>query len=269
MADKDAERTGQVSQDAAEVYEKLFVPALFAPWAKRVADAAGIGPGQEVLDVACGTGVLAREAKRRVGPDGSVTGLDLNPGMLAVARRKAPEVTWEEGPAESLPFEDETFDAAACQFSLMFFEDPVEALSEMWRVLRPDGAMAVAVWDRLEHSPGYLELAGFLEDELGGDAGAGLRASFTLGDPEDLAGLFAKAGIEGAEVSTLDGEADFPSVADFVGAEVKGWTLSDDVDDDQYAELLRAAETRFERFVQPDGRVVFSLPAHLVTAGRA
>jgi ubiquinone/menaquinone biosynthesis C-methylase UbiE len=77
---------------AAAAYERNFVPALFAEWAPRLADAAGIADGDRVLDVACGTGVLAREAVRRVGTRGSVTGLDVNPGMLSVAAEVAPEI---------------------------------------------------------------------------------------------------------------------------------------------------------------------------------
>jgi ubiquinone/menaquinone biosynthesis C-methylase UbiE len=81
--------TGQLTGSAAEVYDEFFVPALFGAWPPRVVDAARIGPGMRVVDVACGTGVLALEAEARVGPAGSVVGIDLNPGMLAVARHKS------------------------------------------------------------------------------------------------------------------------------------------------------------------------------------
>jgi SAM-dependent methyltransferase len=101
----------QVSTDAAEVYESCFVPAIFGAWAGPVADAAGIRRGDKVLDVGCGTGVLAREALRRVGEEGHVVGVDLNEGMLAVAARTEPNVEWRRGDAASLPFEDARFDA--------------------------------------------------------------------------------------------------------------------------------------------------------------
>jgi len=111
----------QVSTDAAEVYEACFVPAIFGAWAGRVADAAEVMTGNTVLDVGCGTGVLAREALRRVGPEGRVTGLDLNDGMLAVAARTEPNVAWRQGDATALPFEDASFDIVASQFALMYF----------------------------------------------------------------------------------------------------------------------------------------------------
>ena len=122
----DSER-GQVTASAAEIYDSFFVPALFQEWAGRVADAARLGPGDRVLDVACGTGVVTLEAARRVAPTGAVIGLDVNEGMLAVARRKAPQLEWRHGRAEALPFETATFDAVTSQFALMFFE-PREGL---------------------------------------------------------------------------------------------------------------------------------------------
>ena len=103
---------GQVAASAAEVYEEIFVPALFAPWADRVLDAAAVGAGDRVLDVGCGTGVLARAAARRVGAAGSVVGVDRNEGMLAVAGRASEPVTWRLATAESLPVEDASVERA-------------------------------------------------------------------------------------------------------------------------------------------------------------
>src|SRR5688500_232640 len=111
--------TLQPQIDAAKAYEQLFVPALFAQWAPKVLNAARLEAGQRVLDVACGTGVLAREALRRVGSSGHVTGIDAVPGMLAVAKQLAPNIEWRQGTAESLPFADGSFDAVVSQFGLM------------------------------------------------------------------------------------------------------------------------------------------------------
>lgn len=132
----------QVSTDAAEVYESCFVPAIFGAWAGPVADAAAITTGNKVLDVGCGTGVLAREALRRVGQKGQVVGLDLNEGMLAVAARAEPKIRWRQGDAASLPFDDASFDVVVSQFALMYFPDRVASLSQMWRTLAPGGRLA-------------------------------------------------------------------------------------------------------------------------------
>jgi SAM-dependent methyltransferase len=256
---------GQVSGGAARVYEAFFVPALFRQWAPRVADAADVRPGQRVLDVACGTGVLAREAARRVGA-GSVCGLDCNPGMLAVARAEEPDIEWRRGRAEELPFADGELDAVVSQFGLMFFDDRAGALREMWRVLRPGGMLAVAVWGPLVDTPGYAAMVELLEQLFGERIAAELRAPFCLGDPDELSALLAGAGIAGAGIVTVAGTARFPSIADWVRTDVKGWTLADKIDDEQCEMLARLAEVQLARFAGEGGGVEFASPAHIASA---
>ena len=171
------------------------MPALFARWGPIVADAAGVGRGARVLDVGCGTGALTLAVAERVGPGGTAVGLDLNPGMLAVARTKPARIEWVEAPAEALPFPDRSFDAVVSQFALMFFADRVAALREMWRVLRPDGRLAVAVCDAVERSPGYAALASLLDRLFGRAVGDAFRAPFALGDAEALSELARQAGL--------------------------------------------------------------------------
>ena len=259
----DTHAQGQITGSAAEVYEAYFLPALFAEWAPRVADAARIGPGECVLDVACGTGVVAREAARRAGGDGEVVGLDRNEWMFDVARRVAPEIAWVTGLAEAVPFADGSFDAVTCQFGLMFFDDRVAALREMWRVL------AVAGWEAAERSPGYAAMIALLERLFGTREANALRAPFVLGDAGALARLAAEAGIADARIETVAGMARFPSIASWIYTDVKGWTLADMIDDEQLATLQRAAETALAQFRQPDGTVAFAAPAHILTATKS
>jgi SAM-dependent methyltransferase len=257
---------GQVNASAAEVYEEFFVPALFQEWPARVADAARIQPGQRVVDVACGTGVLARGIAVRVGPGGSVVGLDINAGMLAVARRQAPEIEWRQGPAEALPFDSDSFDAVVSQFGLMFFEDRRAAVAEMARVLRPGGRLVVAVWDALENTPGYAAVAALLQRLFGDEVADALRAPYILGDTQLLRSLFSDAGLPDIEIKTYEGTARFPSIEAWVYTDVKGWTLADLIDDAQFERLLGEAEQVLQPFVSAQGRVSFSAPAHIVTA---
>ena len=167
-----------------------------------LADAAEIGQGQRVLDVGCGTGVVARAAARRVGPEGRVVGLDINPRMLAVARRVAPEIEWRHGDAGDLPFDDGAFDVVVSQFAAMFFPDPALALREMWRVLAPRGRLAIAVCGPLADAAGYRALAEVAEHVCSPEVQALLRSPFALGDKQRLAGLVADAGIDGASIDT-------------------------------------------------------------------
>jgi SAM-dependent methyltransferase len=265
------EPTLQALIDAASAYEALFVPALFGQWATKVADAAQIGPGDRVLDVACGTGVLAREISLRAGSTGRVAGLDPGPGMLAVARQRAPAVEWREGVAESLPFPSESFDAVVSQFGLMFFTDRRKAIGEMLRVLAPGGRLAVAVWDSLDHMPAYEAEVELLQRTAGQRAADALRAPFVLGDRAALAALFSAAGAASADIATQRGTARFPSIRSMVEADLRGWlpVVGVILTEPEIERVLREAEHALGAYVATDGRVTFDLSAHLVTARRA
>ena len=260
------ESASQEEIAAATAYENLHVPALFQQWAPRVADAAGIQPGNRVLDVACGTGVLAREAVSRVGGEGSVAGVDASRGMLGVATRLAPRIDWREGTAESLPFDDGTFDVVASQFGLMFFEDRSRALREMMRVLRPGGRVAVAVWESLERSEAYPIEVDLLERIAGRRAADALRAPFVLGDKQALTSLFDDAGVGSVEITTQQGTARFPSIRTMVEADLLGWlpVMGVDLPEAQIERVLEEAEQALARYVTPQG-VEFHCPAHIVT----
>jgi len=260
----DTAATGQVSRTAAQVYDAFFVPALFAEWAAPLCDAAGLKPGGRVLDVACGTGATTRAALARVAPDGAVTGLDRNPDMLAVARATS-GIDWIEAQAEALPFGAASFDAVLCQFGLMFFEDKPRALRQMAQAVRPGGVVALSVWDRAGHSPGYAAMIGLIERLFGARVADALRAPFVLGDTAVLSGLLEDAGLDGARRTTRQGTARFPSIDDWVRIDVRGWTLSDRIDDAQFERLLAAARTELAGFADADGQVAFAAPAHIVT----
>jgi SAM-dependent methyltransferase len=256
---------GQVNRDAASVYEEFFVPALFAEWAPRVADRLEPIENGLVLDVACGTGVLGREIGRRVGPE-RVCAVDCNEGMLAVGRRLAPGIEWRLARAEDLPFEAAQFAAVGSQFGLMFFEDRARSLSEMWRVLAPGGRLAVAVWGALADTPGYNAMVELLHSLFGEEIANELRAPFCLGDSSVLRELFESAGISEPEIETVVGTARFPSIEAWIHTDVRGWTLADRINDEQYALLRRKAPSALADYALEDGRVEFASPAHIVSA---
>ncbi len=256
----------QVSSEAAEIYEKSFVPALFVQWAPRVADAASVAAGDRVLDVGCGTGVLAREAATRVAPNGRVVGLDLNEGMLGVARRLRPDIEWRRGDAVDLPFDDASFDVVASQFALMYFPDRVTSLSEMMRVLAPDGRLAVAVWGPFELATGYVILTEIAERRCGQAAADVLTAPFALGDGDALTSLFAEAGVVDVSLELVEGTCIYPSIEYFVETEVKGSPLDDLLNDDSYRALADEALVGLDAFRVDGGQVVMPMAALIATA---
>ena len=252
----------------ARAYEDLHVPALFKQWCPKVLDAAGVDSGHRVLDVACGTGVLAREAAIRVAPGGFVAGVDPGPGMLAVARELAPRIEWRDGTAESLPYHDQNFDVVASQFGLMFFTDRSQALNEMLRVLKPGGKLAVAVWDSLENSGAYPVEVALLERLAGPAAANALRAPFALGNKDALAALFEDAGAASVRVETHNGTARFPSIRTMVEADLRGWlpVMGVLLEEELIQNILEEAEIALEDYVTEEGQVVFNSPAHIATA---
>lgn len=257
----DSER-GQVSATAADVYEAFFVPALFAQWTDVVLDVADVSPGHRVLDVGCGTGVLARAARDRVGAGGHVAGVDPNEGMLAVAGGADPDIDWHSGTAEQLPFPDGIFDRTVSQFAMMFFTSPKAALAEMARVTDASGRVALAVWDRLENNVGYQRLAVVIEDLFGPDAASAIRAPFHLGDEDELAEL-AATGLTDQVITRHRGTAHFESLRAWLHTEIRGWTLADLIDDDGFATLVGAAHEHLADLAK-DGPVTFDVSALVV-----
>jgi ubiquinone/menaquinone biosynthesis C-methylase UbiE len=218
----------QVAGTAAQIYQERLVPAVFGPWAPQVAQLANIRPGDRVLDVACGTGVVARLAAQQAGPTGRVVGLDPNPVMLEVAASipaSGAPVTWEQGRAEELPYPDGSFDVVCCQLGLQFFTDRPAGLRQMARVLISGGRLAVMVWRSIEHSPGFAALAEALDRHVGAAAGALMRAPFALGDEAQLRELIGAAGFVQTRIRPAAGEVRFASARDLVVAYGSGSPL--------------------------------------------
>jgi len=256
---------------AARAYEDLFVPALFRQWAPLLAKVAHVGPGNRVLDVACGTGILARELAAQVGTAGSVAGLDLMPGMVEVAKQIASSIEWKQGTAEELPFPDQSFDVVVSQFGLMFFPDRTKSLREMLRVLSPGGHLAVAVWDSLDNTPAIADEVALLERVAGRAAADALRAPFVLGNKAELEQLGHDAGISTPTVSTHPGTARFPSIRSLVEADLRGWlpVMGVMLEEETIQRVLREADRELRAHEDGSGRAVFQISAHVLSGSRS
>lgn len=265
MDELDAGTTGQVTASAAATYEAFFVPALFDQWPAPMLDTAELAAGDDVLDVGCGTGVLACAAARRLGDSGSITGVDPNEGMLAVAAQKPEPVTWKHGWAEHLSFPDDSFDRVLSQFALMFFSDPSAGIAEMARVARRAGTVTIATWAAIDQSPGYAAMFALLERLFGDEVAAPLLSPFTIGTERQLEAVMRET-LPDTRVARHEGVACFDSIEEWVHTDVRGWTLAEIIDDDQYDELLAAAKTDLSSFVDSRQRVCFPAPALLATS---
>jgi ubiquinone/menaquinone biosynthesis C-methylase UbiE len=207
----------QLEGSAADLYQRYLVPAITTKWAEDLVVRARLRASEAVLDLACGTGVVARIAAKCVSP-GQVTGLDINAGMLAVARSipGGPTISWMEGSALDLPFGPECFDVVLCQLGLQFFPDQSKALREIRRVLRPEGRTAISVYSPIERTLGAYAFVRALDEVLGPDASRIKRGEHCFANPEQLGTLLHDADFDFVDVLTVEQTIVFPSVLDYV-----------------------------------------------------
>jgi SAM-dependent methyltransferase len=204
-----SEQSGfQLSGSAPELYERYIVSTLTAALAQDLVTLVALTPGEHVLDVACGTGTVTRQAVQAVGPTGQVIGLDINAGMLRVARTLSPPenatIAYHEGSALALPFPEATFHVVLCQHGLEFFPDRGHSVLEMGRVLRPWGRLGVRVWCALEHQAFHGAVLAALDRHLWGGqdvpSRTGFVQPFSCGNAEQLYAFVMNAGFHNIDV---------------------------------------------------------------------
>ena len=272
--DRDEER-GQATKPSFESYggtgpqnyERYFVPAIGAPLAADLLETAALQPGERVLDLACGTGIVARLAAERVGPAATIVGLDINPGMLAAGRAAAPPtaaITWHQASADATALPDGAFDVVLCQMGLQFFTDKTAALREAHRVLAPGGRIVLNV-------PGPApELFSILADALARHIKPGLASFvqqvFSLHDTQQLQALMAQAGFTQATAEPDTKTLALPPAADFLWQYVHSTPLAAaaaKAGEAARAALERDIAARWEPFAHEDG---LTLELRVVTA---
>jgi ubiquinone/menaquinone biosynthesis C-methylase UbiE len=259
----------------AEAYERYIVPAWMGAWAQALVESGGVAPGARVLDVACGTGIVARKAVPVVEAGGTVTGVDASEAMLREASRFASQqgmrtIDWRQGDVTSLPCDTAAYDVVLCQQGLQFFPDRPAALREMRRVMVPGGRLALSVWRAFDRFPLFTALADVLEAYFGVAASAIFRASVSLSDREALRTLLREAGFCDIHIRVVVKMARYPSVAEFLPGYLSVFPVVAAIaamrEADRAAMFSRMA-TLLHDFMDDDG-LAAPMESHVVTASR-
>ena len=260
----------------AASYESYMVPSLFTPWATYLVQRANPQPGERILDIACGTGIVARKVAPLVGSRGTVIGLDVNPDMIETARAAAESdhiaIEWHTSPAEQLPFPGEHFDLILCQFGLMFFTDRHAALKEMHRALKKDGRLLLSVWQGLDRHPFYQILHDVSLRNFGKSS---VETVFSLGDASQLRKLLTDSGFRQIEIDPMSLTALFPQPEEFLAWELDinpadAPTLRNLNKEAQQA-VLAAARQEMQSLleeVMQEKQVALPFHAHIAQAGK-
>jgi len=258
---------------SAEDYERHFVPAIGAPVSVEFLRTAALRPGERVLDVGCGTGIIARRAATAVGTAGAVAAVDVADDMIAVARAQpAPTgapIRWRQGDATSLPFADGSFDVVLCQMSLMFVEDRAAAIREMHRVLSDQGRVVLSTPGSIQPTFEFMEQA--IVDHISPSLAGFVQMVFSMHEPANLEALLRDGGFTDVESTVYTATFDLPSPAEFLWQYINLTPMAPFI-----AESPRASQDAMEAQVvetwRPyvrDGRTPVDQPMVLGTGARS
>jgi len=210
----------QLARESAERYQGILTPAILGPFAKALVDFAALQSNEWVVDVGCGTGAAARYAAEAVGIPGRVTGEDVNAGMIEVARSlpgvQGTPIEWREATATQLPLDDQSVDVALCAQTLQFLPEKQLSLSEMQRVLKPNGRAALSLWCDIEDSPYFNVLVEAIARHIGSETSAGLKSAFALSDANEIHRLLKEAGFGQIDMIVTQLDLPLPKLTEFV-----------------------------------------------------
>ena len=250
--------------DGPRSYERYLVPEFFVPCAEQLVRLAAPVAGERAVDLACGTGVVARQLADR---GLSVTGVDIADAMVAFASAAEPRVDWRVAPAGALPLGDGTVDLVCCQQGLQFFPDPGGALRDVHRVLAPGGRLALAVWRGIEHHPAWAAFVDTLDHWAGPEAGAVMRRPLSGPDRDGLRRLLTDAGFTRVRIRIATVLPRFPSAGEFVRQETAASPLAGVLDPALVERLGDPLERVLAPYTDDDG-VVLPMQTWLATACR-
>jgi ubiquinone/menaquinone biosynthesis C-methylase UbiE len=242
---------------SSEEYERKFADRIGRPLTNKILDQVPIQHGCRLLDVACGTGIVTRVATERVGAEGSIIGIDINPDMLAVARSLEPKggarIEWHQGDAMEMPFEDRYFDLVLCQNGFQFFHDRSAVLQEIHRVLKEGGHLGVCVWATIERNPYNLAKAEALRRRVSSEREEKERSKtpFALGEASELQKIIEGAGFRDVEIQELELEVNWGELKNLVTIE-----SFSDLDKEVAKKVVLDVHETLRIYATPDGSVI-------------
>jgi ubiquinone/menaquinone biosynthesis C-methylase UbiE len=258
---------------APETYERYIVPAWMGAWTETLIERARIASGERVLDVACGTGIVARKAAQLVGPRGNVMGFDADRNMLLAASEFAnneglSSIKWHFGDAACIPVKTERCDVVLCQQGLQFFPEKQKSLKEMFRVLVPGGRLVLSIWRSIDRCPFLAVLADIIGSYIGSEPTRAFYSSCSLSDREELRGLLTNAGFNDVKIGLEVQMARFPSLEEFLLGYISvfpfAYQIGEMADDDQRSMLAEIKKSLLT--FSDDYGLAAPMESHIITA---
>jgi len=257
-----------------EIYERFLVPLIFESYARDLAERLARGEPHDVLETAAGTGVLTRELASRLPARTRLVATDLNQPMLTLAAARQPDasrIEWRQADALALPFEDQSFDAVACQFGVMFFPDKVQGYREARRVLKPGGRFVFNVWDKISENE-FIDVITQTVATLFPQDPPRYMARIPYGyyDVEEISEQLTAAGFASISVETLDDTSRAPSPRDPAIAYCQGGPMRSEIEARDASRLEEATQRSAEALAQRfgSGAIEGRIRAHVITAVR-
>lgn len=241
-----------------EIYDRLLVPLIFEPYAIDLAVQLAKGGPETVLEVAAGTGVVTRALAVRLPAKTRLVATDLNPPMLDYARTRLPpddRIAWQQADALALPFDDESFDAVACQFGAMFFPDKVQGYREARRVLKPGGRYVFNVWDRISDNEFADVVTQALAEVFPDDPPRFMaRTPHGYHDVNKIRAELSAAGFGDISIDAVDHRSKAASPRDPAIAYCQGTPLRNEIEARDASRLQEATDRAAEAVAQRFGR---------------
>jgi ubiquinone/menaquinone biosynthesis C-methylase UbiE len=251
----------QLNLQAAERYEQILVPTILGPAAQALVERTPLQGGESVLDIGCGTGAAARFAAEKVGDSAQVVGIDINAGMITVAKSLPPinglAIDWYVDSAYQLPMGDKTVDVAFCAQTLQFLDDKPAALMEINRVLKAGGRAALSMWCDIRENPYFHALVEAITRHISGqNIAMGLQAAFGLSEVNEIRSLLSEAGFKNVDIEIRRLDLEMPDLEEFVPLHISATPMAAgfyEASQTSQREVIREITNRLERYATGTG----------------